>query len=534
MKIKILAFIAVLILQTSVSAQSYEKIADDTFMFLKAGTFAKPSVSKNTTKMALAQVRVHFKVATTEMNMKKGTSARVTAYLETDVTERDLQALTDEFYRNLQQKLGALGIEFVGWDKIQAAEYYKDRITAAEENKRSNSDLKNGQAWFSFSAQGGPTFMRFNPGDGTMEIVAYGKYKKIKKFVEEVGADLATFDVVIDFAAIDIGVSSGSGSKYVLGGTKTTSYQKADWSVAPIMMVNMANVSMFDEKNKFDGFAVKAPIVSDIVFAPKPYEDPNRTALTTQRIFGTTFTATPVVIESKRDRYLAAARQVLNNYADLFVEKIRLIRGGVKPQNNQNAEKPKDNTTLQQVNSEARQNNQTTAVTTNEMTEAALQAEREGKYQLAADYYGELIKKNPEDFRYYLQRGVVYQNHLKDYKSAIKDFDQALKLNANEPTLYYNRGSAYLQMKEWKKAKADFDKAISLRPELVVAYLNRGIALLNMKKDDEAMADFNAGLRLNPRLPNLYRARAALFKIQGKNELAQADELRAAQLERGQ
>jgi hypothetical protein len=315
----------------TVNAQpALSKIADETFMFLKAGTFAKPGISKNTNKLALSQVRVHYKFITTEMNMSKGTSARVTAYLESDVTEKDLQMLTEEFYQNLQRKLGSLGIEFVGWDKIQATEYYKDRITATEENKRLNGDVKNGQGWLSITANGGPVFLRFNPNDAATEIVAYGKQKKIRKFCEEVEAPMATLDAVVDFAGIEIGISSGSGSKYVLGGVKTSSYRKANWSVIPAMMVNMGNASFFDEKMKYDGYAVKHPIVSSEYFSPKPYEDATKAALTTQRFFGTTFTATPVVIETKRDLYLAAARDALNLYAELFAEKLRGIRAGGK------------------------------------------------------------------------------------------------------------------------------------------------------------------------------------------------------------
>lgn len=536
MKIKVLIFTAILFLQMTAAAQTYEKIADDTFMFIKAGTFAKPGISKNTDKLALSQVRVHYKFITTEMNLSKGTSARVTAYLESDVTERDLQMLTEEFYQNLQKKLGALGIEFVGWDKIQTTEYYKDRQTVTEENKRINGDVKNGQGWLSVTANGGPVFLRFNPNDGTTELVAAGKAKKLKKFCEEVGSPMATLDVVVDFAGIEIGVSSGSGSKYVLGGVKTSSYQKANWSVVPVMMVNMGNASFFDDNWKYDGYAVKQPIVSNRYFSPKPYEDATKAALTTQRFFGTTFTATPVVIESKRDLYIAAAREALNNYADLFAEKLRLIRGGVKPSDSKNAaqNKPVDNTNIQQVREEAKRNKETTPVTTNELTEAAQQAIKEGKFQLAADYYGELIKLNPDVYQNYLQRGVLYLNELKNPKEAIKDFTKAMEMNADNLILPYNRGTAYIQTSDWKKAKADFDKVLSLRPDYVNAYLNRGVVLLNMKKYDEAIADFNAGLRLAPLFPNLYRARAIAHKAKGSSELAQADELRAAQIERGQ
>jgi Tfp pilus assembly protein PilF len=51
---------------------------------------------------------------------------------------------------------------------------------------------------------------------------------------------------------------------------------------------------------------------------------------------------------------------------------------------------------------------------------------------------------------------------------------------------------------------------------------------------DAALQDFNTGIQIDPRIPNLYRARAIVYKTKGNTQLAQADELRAAQMERGQ
>lgn len=543
MKNRFLSFLmlcaAVLTISHSARAQmdSFEKIADETFMFIKAGTFAKPSVSKDTSKLALGQVRVHYKLITTDMTMSKGTSARVSAYLESDLTEGDLQALTEEFHQTLRRKLGALGIEFVEWERIQATEYYKHRQTG-DANRRTNGDVKNGQGWLSFTANDGPVLLTFNPTSGAMETVAFGQMKRIKKFCEEAGADMATVDAVVDFASIDISVKSGSSSKYVLGGKKTTWYRGANWAVAPALMVNMGNFSFFTEKMKFDGYSVKAPVVSGEVFSAEPYEDPSKAALKTARFFGTTYAATPVVIETKRERYIAAARDALNLYADLFAEKLRQIRGGQKPQNanrNQASQpNPADTKTVAEVREEARRNNDTSPVTLSENLDAAKQAAAERKWNLAAQYYGEAIKLQPADFSLYFQRGVIYLNELKNYKSAAADFTKALELNPREIGSYYNRGTAYVLTSDWKKAIKDFDAFLKVQPAHVESYLNRGIAYLNIKKTDEAMADFERGLQLNPRLPNLYRARSVAYKVKGNNELAQADELRAAQLERGQ
>jgi tetratricopeptide (TPR) repeat protein len=300
------------------------------------------------------------------------------------------------------------------------------------------------------------------------------------------------------------------------------------------MSVPESFVTLYTEKNKFDMYNSRLPVVTRDVFAGKPFQDANKAALKTRTFFGEPrFTFTPVVIEAERNLYLAAARNALNTYAELFVEKMRLIRGGVKPQTSV-AQKPVDTTGIKQVNEEARKNNETTPQTTGELTDAVQRAERAGKFQLAVDYYGELIKLNPDDAQYYVNRGVLYLNELKNFKAAAADFTKAVELKAANPLVIYNRGTAFLFMNDWKKAIRDFDAFVAVQPDFVNAYLNRGLALLNVKKIDEALADFNYGLKLAPRLPNLYRARALAFKIKGDNAQAQADELRAAQIERGQ
>jgi tetratricopeptide (TPR) repeat protein len=528
------AAVAVMLFAIYGKAQTFEKIADETVVYLKAGTFGKPSVAKKTSRLALSQVRVHYKIVTTRAVETRDNGARVTVYLDGAMTHEDLQALTDEFYLTLRRKLSALGIEFVPWEEIAKTEYYNNREDATAEKNDINADGGNGQAWISYTANKGPVFYRYGVDQTKAfgsELLAFGKMKKIGKMSEALDADFATLDAVVDFTSIELAASKDTvwqdGTKYLKYG--------ADYNIAAMMSVPQSYALFVNRKLGFDQYASKLPVGQRDFFSEKPYEDANKASYKTKTIFGDSkFAFTPVVIEAKRELYLAAARRALELYADIFVEKMRLVRGGIKPGKNDVAEKPADNTRLEDVNAGARKNNETTAVTTNEMTAAAEQAEREGKFQLAADYYTELIRKNPEGAYYYLKRGVLYLNNLNNKKAAVRDFDQAIKLNPSEPILYFNRGTAYLHQNDWKKAKKDFDAVISLVPDYVNAYLNRGIVNLNLKDTDAALNDFNTGIRLAPRLPNLYRARAIVYKSKGNMQLAQADELHAARLERGQ
>ncbi len=524
----LLSTIAVISAVFSVSAQNLSKVADDTFSYVKAGTFGKPKVSKNTTKISLGQVRVHYKLITSKSSAKSGSSAEVTVYLDSDVTQQDLQNLTDEFYGILRTKLKSAGIDAGTYDEVKATEYYADRVKAQEDKQLNDYDGKNGQAWLSFTAYDGPVMVRWKPF-ATTELLGFGKIKKMANSAESTGGDLATFDVVLDFTSIEL--KSGfrqDRDGWLWDNGKYT----ANYAIGAMMNVPDSYIFMIDRKNNFDQFRSALPIAARRLFAEKPYEDASKASLKTRQLMGDAkFVFTPLVIYSKRERYLSAAREMLNLYADMFVEKMRVIRGESAPANTNTAQKPVDNTSLEQVNAAAKQNNEPTPVTKGEFRQAAAEAEKAGKYKLAADYYTELIKLDPNESSYYLSRGALSLNYLNDIKGAMKDFEAGITLAPDEPAFYFNRGTANVKLNEWKKAKPDFDKAIQLKPDFAFAYLNRAVVLINLKNLDAALADCNRGIQLDPRIPNLYRVRALIYKANGNAALAQADEIRAAQLE---
>ncbi|KXK05306.1 MAG: ankyrin repeat-containing protein [Acidobacteria bacterium OLB17] len=530
---KRISTLAILIFVAAAAAlgQGYSAIADSTFKYVKAGTFGKPSVAKKTQKISLGQVRVHFKTVTSRESTARGHSADVTVYLDSDLTTADLQKLTDAFYQRLASKLNAIGIETVPFDSIKQTEYYAEKLGKQSEEKGADFDGKYGQAWVSVNAFDGPVFVRWRP-EGTVEIIGFGQQKKLAKTAKETGGDIMTVDVVLDFASIMLSAAVKQDRQGWFYGDP---YFYSDYSIGGLMNVSKSYIYLADQKNGFDQYSSAQPIAERIGYAEKPRQDASRASYRASKAFGKTdHTFTPLIIPATRERYLFAAGKVLDLYADMLAEKFRILRGGAVAPSGKPAEKPKDNTTLAEVENKARQNNDTTAVTTGEMKAAALAAEKAGKYQLAADYYERLAAADPENsVNHNLKRGSLYMDQIKDQKKAIEIFELVIKAAPNSPEGYYNRGTAYVKLQEWKKARKDLDKAIELRPTWVEAYLNRGIVLIYMKKLDDAFADFEKGIQLNPRIPNLYRARALVYKAKGNAALAAADELRAAQIEQG-
>lgn len=530
MKKLIPAALAVLAFASAAVAQDYSKLADETFKYVKAGTFGKPSVAKKTQKISLGQVRVHFKTVTSKESSARGRVADVTVYLDSDLTTGDLQQLTNNFYSRLTSKLNAIGIDSVPFESIKRTEYYAEKLSKQSEEKGADFDGERGQAWVSVNAYDGPVFVRWNP-EGTVEIIGFGQQKKLAKTAETTDGDLMTVDVVLDFASIMLSAEVKQDRQGWFYGDP---YFYSDYSIGGLMNVSKSYVYLVNRKNGFDQYMLAQPIAERIGYADKPREDASKARYRASKAFGgETHSFTPLVITAKREKYMMAAAKALDRYADMLAEKFKVLRGG-EPTAAKLTEKPTDSTTLKEEEKRAKGNNEPTAVTRGEMKDAAQAAQKAGKYQLAADYYEKLAAADPENAaKYNVQRGVLYLNYIKDLKKAIEIFTLVINERPDAPDGYYNRGTAYTQNSDWKRAKKDLDKAIELDPRWVEAYLNRGIVLLNMKKLDDALADFTRGIELNPRIPNLYRARALVYRTRGDAALAAADELRAAQIEQG-
>jgi tetratricopeptide (TPR) repeat protein len=524
--------LTIFVFQISAAAQ-YEKIADETIGYVKAGTFGKPDVMKKTTKLALSQVRVHYKIVTTRAAETRDNGAKVTVYLDGAMTNEDLQNLTNDFYTVLQRKLGALGIEFADWDAITKTEYYNNREEATAEKNNVNADGGNGQAWVSYTANNGPVFYRWDLTKGFGELLAYGKMKKLGKFTEALGADFASFDVVVDFTAIDLATSKDTvwqdGAKYLSYG--------ADYRIAAMMSVPQSYALFINQKMGFDQYASKLPVGQRDFFADKPFQDESKAAYKTRTIFGDTrFTFTPVVVDAKRGLYIAAARRALELYADIFVEKMRLIRGGIKPGKSETqpvADTKGDGKTLKQVNEEAKKNNDTTAVTYGELMDAGKAAEQKNNVPLAIEYYTKAIAAGPGEAEPYAAR-MLANEKLKNYDAMIKDGEALLKINPNNLLAKYAVGTAYFFKEDYKKAAKVLGEVVTAKPDFLEAIQNYSLALAGIKKYDEAINVLSDGIRMAPRYAGFYRARGIVYKIQGNTALAQADEIRAAQLESGQ
>ncbi len=127
----------------------------------------------------------------------------------------------------------------------------------------------------------------------------------------------------------------------------------------------------------------------------------------------------------------------------------------------------------------------------------AYDADKNGNYQKAINYFTNYLIKYPTDAGAYVNRGVA-KSHLENYRGAIPDFNKAIEIDPNLADAYYNRGVAKKKIDDYKGAILDLNKAIEIDPYDADAYNNRGIANASLNNNKIAIKDFNKAIEISP------------------------------------
>ena len=151
-----------------------------------------------------------------------------------------------------------------------------------------------------------------------------------------------------------------------------------------------------------------------------------------------------------------------------------------------------------------------------------------------ADYEA-AVKADPKYVPAYAQRGSMHSDESR-IEDALRDFGKSIELDPSYAEPYYNRGTIYFQRQEFAKAIPDYDKYVTLAKDpvyLADGYMNRAISHHSTGNPQKALADLTKVIELQPRFVNGYRARAMVYRELKKNDLAEADERKAAELSAG-
>jgi tetratricopeptide (TPR) repeat protein len=136
--------------------------------------------------------------------------------------------------------------------------------------------------------------------------------------------------------------------------------------------------------------------------------------------------------------------------------------------------------------------------------------------------YSEAIKLDPNYGDAYTNRGVT-RDGLGDKQGAIADFTQAIKINPNLALAYYNRGVARYELGDKQGAITDFNQAIKIDPNYAGAYIGRGLTRKELGDKQGAITDFNQAIKINPNLAEAYGNRGLVHYELGDKQGAITD-----------
>ncbi|HKB37977.1 MAG TPA: tetratricopeptide repeat protein [Gemmataceae bacterium] len=115
---------------------------------------------------------------------------------------------------------------------------------------------------------------------------------------------------------------------------------------------------------------------------------------------------------------------------------------------------------------------------------------RRGRYAKAIARLDEALRREPQHYWSWVQRGICHQER-KEHDLAAADFSVCIGLWPDFAWGHFNRASALDHCGHREEAIRGYSEALRLDPAFVLARLNRGLARLELGQDREALADFD-------------------------------------------
>ena len=105
------------------------------------------------------------------------------------------------------------------------------------------------------------------------------------------------------------------------------------------------------------------------------------------------------------------------------------------------------------------------------------------------------VEQNPEDPMARIDLGVFYHK-WEQTRNAITEYEEALKLDPDNPYIYYNLAVAYQDMNLFEdKAIPLYMKTIELQPGYDNAHYNLAVSYLKSNRLEDAMAEYKKTLK---------------------------------------
>jgi tetratricopeptide (TPR) repeat protein len=115
----------------------------------------------------------------------------------------------------------------------------------------------------------------------------------------------------------------------------------------------------------------------------------------------------------------------------------------------------------------------------------------------------------------YSNRGLQWERK-QDYDKAIKDHDEAIRLDPNYAAGFMHRGNTYARRGDFDRALADHSEGIRLTPKDADAFYNRGYTYSRKGDHERAIVDYSTGLELDASNSRLWGQRCWSRAVIGK------------------
>ncbi|MCL2933025.1 MAG: tetratricopeptide repeat protein [Trichodesmium sp. MAG_R03] len=154
---------------------------------------------------------------------------------------------------------------------------------------------------------------------------------------------------------------------------------------------------------------------------------------------------------------------------------------------------------------------------------------KQGRQQAAIANYTEALKLNPQNPSIYYQRGNSYYSK-KAYEKAIRDYTAGIKIKGNYKDAYYQRALIYYELDNNEKAITDLTKTLRINPNYTKAYNQRGLIYYEIGDYKNAIQDYSQSIRLNPKDSTNYINRGIARGATGDQAGAISDYTQAIEL----
>ncbi|MBI5196250.1 MAG: tetratricopeptide repeat protein [Nitrospirae bacterium] len=157
---------------------------------------------------------------------------------------------------------------------------------------------------------------------------------------------------------------------------------------------------------------------------------------------------------------------------------------------------------------------------------------RAGNYESAIKRYNEALKINPRSAKAYYNRGLVW-DYMNEMEKAIADYTMALEIDKECIDAYFNRGTILSKKGNYDLAISDFTKALQFNPDNLTRidlYFKRAYAWFKIEDYSRAIDDYSEGIKIDPTKAEAYYSRAEAWYEKGNFDNAISDYTKAIQI----